>query len=223
MPLLRFDGVMLRSLLRGTEGVPPVPRLSAAVCLIALSKAAAGARFARFALGVELVSPAASARLNAARRGRAGASRGPTDVLSYASLLGARGGALPERGSPAHAAHAAAAAASGAGAADADSDAGADAGANATEIEDLGDMVLCPAVLARDAARAGARLEDHWRAVLVHGLVHLLGHDHEPDGAGVDLVADAAALMGRREREVAARLAELEREAGEPLRLFDAA
>jgi ssRNA-specific RNase YbeY (16S rRNA maturation enzyme) len=70
------------------------------------------------------------------------------------------------------------------------------------------------------AARAGARLEDHWRAALVHGLVHLLGHDHEPDGVGVDLVADAAALMGRREREVAARLAELEREAVEPLRLF---
>ena len=219
MPLLRFDGVMLRSLLRGAQGAPPVPQLSALIRVTALVKAAAGARFARFALGVELVSPAASARLNAARRGRAGASRGPTDVLSYARLLGARGGALPERGSPAHAAHAAAAAASGAGAADADSD----AGANATESEDLGDMVLCPAVLARDAARAGARLEDHWRAVLVHGLVHLLGHDHEPDGAGVDLVADAAALRGRREREVAARLAELEREAGEPLRLFGVA
>jgi len=219
MPLLRFEGVLLRSLLRSAQGAPPVPRLSAAIRLAALTREAAGARFARFALGVELVSPAASARLNVARRGRAGASRGPTDVLSYASLLG--NGALPERGSPAHAAHAAAAAASGEGAADAIACASADAGANATEIEDLGDIVLCPAVLARDAARAGARLEDHWRAVLVHGLVHLLGHDHEPDGVGVDLVADAAALMGRRERDVAARLAELEREAGEPLRLFD--
>ncbi len=31
----------------------------------------------------------------------------------------------------------------------------------------LGDVVLCPAVVG-----------DHWRRPLVHGLLHLLGHDH---------------------------------------------
>jgi rRNA maturation RNase YbeY len=194
MVLLRADGVLLRCLLRGSPGAGPVPRLASALRLAALSKAAAGAPFARFALGLDLVSPAASARLNRARRG----VRGATDVLSFVSLLGARGGALPERGSPAAAADAANT--------DADADADADASgiAHAAEaIEDLGDLVVCPAVLARDAARDGVALEAHWRAVLVHGLVHLLGHDHERD--------EDALVMERREREVAEHLAELER------------
>ena len=216
--MLSSSGVLLRCALRGAQGAPPLPRLASALRLAALAKAAAGARFDHFALGLELASPAASARLNSARPG----ARGPTDVLSFASQMGARGGALPERGSPAHAAAVAAAAAAAAAATTAtatDFDA-------ADAIEDLGDIVLCPAVLARDASRAGTRLEEHWRAVLVHGLVHLLGHDHEAGGAGVDLVggvASAAALMERREREVAARLAELERDEPDgPPQLFDA-
>jgi rRNA maturation RNase YbeY len=192
MVLLRADGVLLRSLLRGARQ----PRPAAALRLAALAKAACGAPFASHQLGLELVSPRASARLNRARRG----VRGATDVLSFASLLGARGGALPERGSPAAEA-AAAAAASGGGSGNVD---GSNV-ANADElIEDLGDLVVCPAVLARDSARDGTALEAHWRAVLVHGLVHLLGHDHELD-------ADAE-LMERREAQVAARLAQLERE-----------
>jgi probable rRNA maturation factor len=34
----------------------------------------------------------------------------------------------------------------------------------------LGDAVLCPQVVG-----------NHWRAPLVHGLLHLLGYDHGPD------------------------------------------
>jgi len=176
MPTLTFDGVRVLSRLR-RAGVAPAPRLAQAARLAALAKRAAG--FAGHALGLELVAPAASARLNRERR----RVRGATDVLSFAGLLGARG--LPEVGS------AAAAAAS-------------TASASAAEegIDDLGDLVVCPAVLARDAARERLDLDAHWRTVLVHGLVHLLGHDHERD--------DDLAVMEAREEAILKGLAALE-------------
>ena len=176
MPTLTFDGVRVLSRLR-RAGVAPAPRLAQAARLAALAKRAAG--FAGHALGLELVAPAASARLNRERR----RVRGATDVLSFAGLLGARG--LPEVGS------AAAAAAS-------------TASASAAEegIDDLGDLVVCPAVLARDAARERLDLDAHWRTVLVHGLVHLLGHDHESD--------DDLAVMEAREEAILKGLAALE-------------
>jgi probable rRNA maturation factor len=47
----------------------------------------------------------------------------------------------------------------------------------------LGDVVLCPAVAARQAERAGHDLRDELRMLTVHGILHLLGMDHaDPDG-----------------------------------------
>jgi probable rRNA maturation factor len=46
----------------------------------------------------------------------------------------------------------------------------------------LGDVVLCPAVAARQGEQAGHSLEIELRLLLTHGILHLLGHDHaEPD------------------------------------------
>ncbi len=42
----------------------------------------------------------------------------------------------------------------------------------------LGDIVLCPAVAARQAQEAGHGLQDELRMLTVHGLLHLLGFDH---------------------------------------------
>ena len=42
----------------------------------------------------------------------------------------------------------------------------------------LGDVVICPAVAARQAEDSGSDLEREMRLLLVHGLLHLLGHDH---------------------------------------------
>lgn len=48
----------------------------------------------------------------------------------------------------------------------------------------LGDVVLCPAVAARQAAEHGHRVEDEIALLVVHGVLHVLGHDHaEPDEA----------------------------------------
>lgn len=42
----------------------------------------------------------------------------------------------------------------------------------------LGDIVLCPPVAARQAADAGHTTEDEFLLLTVHGILHLLGHDH---------------------------------------------
>ena len=43
---------------------------------------------------------------------------------------------------------------------------------------ELGDVVLAPAYVARQAAAFGTTEADETRLLLVHGLLHLLGHDH---------------------------------------------
>ena len=43
----------------------------------------------------------------------------------------------------------------------------------------LGDVVICPAVAARNAVAHGVADEDELALLVVHGLLHLLGMDHE--------------------------------------------
>lgn len=50
----------------------------------------------------------------------------------------------------------------------------------------LGDIVLCPAVTARQAAENGREPNAEAEYLLIHGLLHLLGHDHaEPEEKAV--------------------------------------
>ena len=42
----------------------------------------------------------------------------------------------------------------------------------------LGDIVLCPAVTQRQAAENGRQPDEEAEYLLIHGLLHLLGHDH---------------------------------------------
>lgn len=43
----------------------------------------------------------------------------------------------------------------------------------------LGDLVLCPPVIAREAAKQGKPLRDHYAHLTLHGALHLLGYDHQ--------------------------------------------
>ncbi|WP_257387200.1 rRNA maturation RNase YbeY [Tahibacter caeni] len=62
----------------------------------------------------------------------------------------------------------------------------------------LGDLILCAPVVAREAAEQGKPLRDHYAHMTVHGVLHLLGHDH---------LADAEAeRMEALERRALARL-----------------
>ncbi len=43
----------------------------------------------------------------------------------------------------------------------------------------LGDIAMCPPVIAREAASQGKPLRDHYAHLTIHGVLHLLGYDHE--------------------------------------------
>ena len=58
----------------------------------------------------------------------------------------------------------------------------------------FGDLVICAAVVEREAARRGKPLEAHWAHIAVHGALHLLGYDHA--------VAEQARVMEGRERQL---------------------
>ncbi len=48
----------------------------------------------------------------------------------------------------------------------------------------LGDVVLCAPVVVDEAAAQDKRVEDHWAHLTIHGVLHLLGFDHQtPDEA----------------------------------------
>jgi probable rRNA maturation factor len=61
----------------------------------------------------------------------------------------------------------------------------------------LGDVVICPAVAARNAVDHGVSLDDETALLVVHGILHLLGMDHE--------VEAEAERMERREQQLLAR------------------
>ncbi len=58
----------------------------------------------------------------------------------------------------------------------------------------LGDVVICPAVATRQAIGGG--LEAELSLLLVHGILHLLGHDHEEDQEAAVMEAEEARLLG---------------------------
>lgn len=62
----------------------------------------------------------------------------------------------------------------------------------------LGDLVICAPVVAREAVEQGKQLNAHYAHMSVHGLLHLLGHDHEEE--------EQAQQMEALERSVLARL-----------------
>jgi probable rRNA maturation factor len=43
----------------------------------------------------------------------------------------------------------------------------------------LGELVICAPVLEREAKAQQKPREAHWAHIVVHGVLHLLGHDHE--------------------------------------------
>ncbi len=48
-------------------------------------------------------------------------------------------------------------------------------------VEELGDLVLCPEVLTRQAREHGLSFRSELAYMVLHGLLHLLGYDHEGD------------------------------------------
>ena len=61
----------------------------------------------------------------------------------------------------------------------------------------LGDIVFGYETVAKEAAEAGLTLADHITHLLVHGLLHLLGYDHEEDAAATAMEQLETAILAR--------------------------
>ena len=62
----------------------------------------------------------------------------------------------------------------------------------------LGDLVICAPVVASEAREQFRSDVDHWAHLTVHGVLHLLGYDHEK--------AEEAGIMESLETEILAKL-----------------
>ena len=54
-------------------------------------------------------------------------------------------------------------------------------GENIADLPLFGDLVLCTEVVEKEAAEQGLELMAHYAHLLVHGMLHLQGFDHEDD------------------------------------------
>ncbi len=61
----------------------------------------------------------------------------------------------------------------------------------------LGDVVICPSVAARNATEHEVTLDDEVALLVVHGLLHLLGMDHEIDAEAERMEALEQELLNR--------------------------
>ncbi|MBB5018870.1 putative rRNA maturation factor [Chitinivorax tropicus] len=53
----------------------------------------------------------------------------------------------------------------------------------------MGDIVLCDPVVRREAQEQGKTLEAHYAHLVVHGILHMQGYDHETDAEAEEMEA----------------------------------
>jgi probable rRNA maturation factor len=102
---------------------------------------------------IALVSDPAIARMNETYRHK----KGPTDVLSFPSGESREGttSVVPKNGTK--------------------------KGTSAPEGHSLGDIAISPATARRNAKKFGRTLPSELQILILHGVLHLLGYDHETD------------------------------------------
>ncbi len=66
------------------------------------------------------------------------------------------------------------------------------------EFSALGDLLLCAPIVVRESRQQHKPVNDHWAHLVVHGVLHLLGYDHDSE--------DEAHAMEGREIDVLERL-----------------
>ena len=59
----------------------------------------------------------------------------------------------------------------------------------------MGDLVICPAVVAQEAAEQNKPLAAHYAHMTVHGMLHLQGWDHENDDDAQDMENEERKLL----------------------------
>ena len=65
------------------------------------------------------------------------------------------------------------------------------------DVRQLGDLVLAAETVTSEAAELGLPFEHHLQHLVVHGLLHLLGYDHEMDAEAEKMEALEARILAR--------------------------
>ena len=113
-----------------------------------------------------LVTNSEIARWNRTYRGK----RGTTDVLSFPADAEqeSQGTQRKQRGSPAN------------------RNRFVSSTSSASSASYLGDIAIAPAVARRNARRFGRTFGEEMRILILHGMLHLMGYDHETDSGQMD-------------------------------------
>lgn len=59
----------------------------------------------------------------------------------------------------------------------------------------LGDMLICDAVVKQEASEQQLDITAHWVHLAIHGLLHLMGYDHESDDETEEMQALEIAIL----------------------------
>jgi len=62
----------------------------------------------------------------------------------------------------------------------------------------LGDIVICGPVVEREAADQQKEIASHWAHLVIHGTLHLLGHDHEEAEEAEAMEIIETRILGKR-------------------------
>ena len=71
------------------------------------------------------------------------------------------------------------------------------AGSTPDGLHYLGELVVCAPVVAREARSQGKSLPSHWAHMTVHGVLHLLGFDHEHESEAAKMAAREIQILDR--------------------------
>jgi probable rRNA maturation factor len=121
-----------------------------------LGRALRRLRLSRESLSICFVGNAEMARWNRAYRGK----KGPTDVLSFPADASVRHSVKHRARKPFQ--------------------------RDLAPASYLGDIAIAPAVAWRNARRFGHPFTDEIRILILHGILHLMGYDHETDDGEMD-------------------------------------
>ncbi len=66
------------------------------------------------------------------------------------------------------------------------------------EIQTLGDLVICGPLVEEEAEQQGKTRASHWGHLLVHGMLHLLGYDHQTSSQAAEMEAVEKQLLAAR-------------------------
>jgi len=65
------------------------------------------------------------------------------------------------------------------------------------EQDHLGDLVICVPVVIQEAVQQGKPASAHWAHMVIHGMLHLLGYDHQSEAEAEEMESIETLLLAR--------------------------